>query len=347
MFFGPPGTSKTYMAKAIAGELGWPLLSLSPSDFLARGVDNIEARAADIFSALRAGSKMVYFFDEIDEMIRERNQTGSEQRSAFSFLTPSFLTKLQDLRDAAKNNEFIFILATNYYENINSAAKRTGRVDRSFLVLYPDRKSRAGQLFNRLRKVCGKKGQDGGDPLKGVKDYLEKIEKGFKAIADDLKKTPPKPAPPQAGAEEKTHEELQQAADANASEKARPDRPPTSFADLCATFTGSLSYQTIQNFLKLELPEPVPKGQDLSVTSLAKELFLISQGNPFYSSRRSSSRLTPTGPTPCLRSRLSRGPIRKYLFPDFLDEKPPSTTHLVVDEIKKLKDASGTGQLQH
>ncbi len=150
ILYGPPGGSKTTLAKAIAAELGWPLISLSPADFLARGDQGIEARSQEIFEALTAGSRIVYFFDEIDELIRDRTDTSTAERSVFSFLTPSFLTKLQDFRDAAKKNEFIFIIGTNYFERINSAAKRSGRIDDSFLVIYPDLPARAHLLLNHV-----------------------------------------------------------------------------------------------------------------------------------------------------------------------------------------------------
>lgn len=149
ILYGPPGTSKTHLAKAVAGELGWPIIQLSPSDFLAKGEESIEARAKEIFSALSCGSRIVYFFDEIDELILDRNiqKRQQDRRSVFSFLTPSFLTKLQDLHDAAKMKEFLFLIGTNYYERIDRAAKRTGRIDEKFLVLYPDNQSRSKIIF--------------------------------------------------------------------------------------------------------------------------------------------------------------------------------------------------------
>jgi SpoVK/Ycf46/Vps4 family AAA+-type ATPase len=150
ILYGPPGTSKTTLAKAIAAELGWPLISLSPADFLARGDQGIEARSQEIFDVLTAGSRIVYFFDEIDELIRDRKDASAGGRSVFSFLTPSFLTKLQDFRDEAKKNEFIFIIGTNYFERIDSAAKRSGRIDDSFLVVYPDLPARAHLLLNHV-----------------------------------------------------------------------------------------------------------------------------------------------------------------------------------------------------
>jgi hypothetical protein len=150
IFYGPPGTSKTFLTKAIAGELGWPLITLSPADFLKSGEQNIESRAQEIFSSLSKGSKLVYFFDEVDELIRDRAQMGDQERSVFSFLTPSFLTKLQDFREEAKKREYIFIIGTNYLDNIDPAARRSGRIDRQWLIAYPDNKSRAHIMIKDL-----------------------------------------------------------------------------------------------------------------------------------------------------------------------------------------------------
>ena len=149
---GPPGSAKSYLAKCIAGELGWPLIAFSPSDFLAAGEANVEARAREIFESLKSGSRVVYFFDEIDELIVDRAHTQSEQgRSVFSFLTPSFLTKLQDLRDAAEQKGFLFLIGTNYLDRIDSAAKRIGRIDRHRFILYPDKQSRRARILERLK----------------------------------------------------------------------------------------------------------------------------------------------------------------------------------------------------
>jgi ATPase family associated with various cellular activities (AAA) len=156
ILYGPPGTSKTYLAKGIAGELGWPLIALSPSDFLAGGEGGVERRAREIFEALKHGSRMVYFFDEIDELILDREVQKTQERSVFSFLTPSFLTKLQDLHDAAKERQFISIIATNYLERIDQAARRAGRVDRKSLILYPDLPARVAIIVEEVLKMANK-----------------------------------------------------------------------------------------------------------------------------------------------------------------------------------------------
>ena len=150
---GPPGTAKSYLAERIAGELKWPLISLSPSDFLAAGEGEVEKRARQIFDALSEGSRLVYFFDEIDELILDRAQQRKESsRSVFSFLTPGFLTKLQDLRKAATQKSFIFLIGTNYVDRIDPAAIRTGRIDKIFPILYPDQDSRLALIQERFDK---------------------------------------------------------------------------------------------------------------------------------------------------------------------------------------------------
>jgi hypothetical protein len=218
LFYGPPGTSKTFLAEAIAGELRWPLISLSPADFLSNGAEHIEARAQEIFSALENGSRLVYFFDEFDELLRERSGAGDQQRNAFSLITPSFLTKLQDLRKAGKEKEFIFIVGTNYHERIDSAAKRSGRIDRQFLILYPDKSSRARMILDHLER-----------PADTAKKILEDMDRAWGTnLKDSWKDITMKP--------DLYGESL----------KAK-------FVDIFATYTGALSYPRIENLIKMHL----------------------------------------------------------------------------------------------
>jgi ATPase family associated with various cellular activities (AAA) len=313
IFYGPPGTSKTLMTQAIAGELKWPLISLSPSDFLTKGADNIEARASEIFSALGSGSRLVYLFDEIDELIRDRRQAGEEQRNAFSFLTPSFLTKLQDFRKAAKNKEFIFILATNYYDRIDAAAKRSGRIDRNFLIVYPDRESRASLILQHLVDLLDPK-----DPKGRIETKFETVSAYLKAVEHAID-TEYKPT--------------------------LSDKFP--FADICATFTGSLSYQKLQDLFKARLRKPTNGLTESAILNeLIKELFKISEGKS--TAFKPEMELTHYALRPEAGEEISkvaavypRHPFPAYLHPFPADLTNATGTRLLIKrQINELKSPS-------
>jgi hypothetical protein len=146
ILYGPPGTGKTSLAKWIAKELNYDLIEITPSDFIAEGEAGVEARAKAIFNALYKQEEAVILFDEIDRLILDRNSKAySEQGDIFQFMTPSMLSKFKDLREVKKS---IFIIATNYYERIDDAIKRKGRIDDVFLLLPPDYGARKGILKN-------------------------------------------------------------------------------------------------------------------------------------------------------------------------------------------------------
>jgi SpoVK/Ycf46/Vps4 family AAA+-type ATPase len=103
---------------------------------MAEGPGAVEARAKAIFTSLREQSEVVIFFDEIDQLILDRDsEMYKNQGDVFRLMTPSMLTKLQDLHDVGKS---IFVIGTNYAERIDPAIKRAGRIDQSYLVLPPN-----------------------------------------------------------------------------------------------------------------------------------------------------------------------------------------------------------------
>ena len=151
LLYGPPGTGKTTVAEQLAATLKRPLIVVTVSDFLAAGAADIENRAKGVFEVLRAQEEVVILFDEIDQFLLDRNSKFyREQDDVFKFMTPGMLTKLQDLRDAENS---IFIVATNYYERIDSAIKRRGRIDEHFLLCIPDQRQRLRILQHFTRKV--------------------------------------------------------------------------------------------------------------------------------------------------------------------------------------------------
>lgn len=145
LLFGPPGTSKTTIAKAVADGLSWPVVLLSPGVFIERGLEYIEAQARSVFSDLMNLSRAIVVFDECDELFRTREPTpGLEQaRSITAFVTASMLPKLQDLHDRGK---IVFFVCTNNFEMMDPAVKRGGRIDHLIAVGPPDETARRRML---------------------------------------------------------------------------------------------------------------------------------------------------------------------------------------------------------
>jgi SpoVK/Ycf46/Vps4 family AAA+-type ATPase len=140
LLYGPPGTGKSTFAKNIAKVLGLRMITVTVSDFLGRGSENVEARVKAIFQTLEAQSDAVILFDEIDTFLLDRDSAlYREQDTLFQFLTPGMLTKIADLRNKRRS---IFIIATNYANRIDPAIKRTGRIDKRYLLSLPDRQQR-------------------------------------------------------------------------------------------------------------------------------------------------------------------------------------------------------------
>jgi ATPase family associated with various cellular activities (AAA) len=99
ILYGPPGTSKTRLARMISEALGWPLLSLDPSHFTRRGLDNIHAEADALFGRLQRCDQVLVLLDEIDELVREREASGE---ATSRFLTTAMLPKLAELHGRRK-----------------------------------------------------------------------------------------------------------------------------------------------------------------------------------------------------------------------------------------------------
>ncbi len=138
ILFGPPGSGKTHFVQSIAKVLDWPLVELSPGHFIKNGLELIESTAKGLFDTLDNICHAVVFFDECDELFRERN-TDNATRSILSFATASMLPKLQKLHD---NKKVIFVLGTNYVANIDTAIRRPGRFDDILLLDRPDLEGR-------------------------------------------------------------------------------------------------------------------------------------------------------------------------------------------------------------
>jgi len=124
ILYGPPGTSKTRLARFIADALGWPLLKLDPSHLTRHGLDALHAEANRIFTMLEASEELVVLLDEFDELVRERDEAATDSSSRF--LTTAMLPKLAAL---SERRRIVYLLATNHVERFDIAISREGRFD--------------------------------------------------------------------------------------------------------------------------------------------------------------------------------------------------------------------------
>jgi hypothetical protein len=125
LLFGPPGTSKTEIAKALAADLDWPLVEIDPSTFLQNTFQNIYVQAETIFKDVMDMYGVVVLFDELDALVQKRDGKGSPDTES-KFLTTYMLPKLAKLHDQGR---LIFLMATNFQEDFDDAIKRAGRFD--------------------------------------------------------------------------------------------------------------------------------------------------------------------------------------------------------------------------
>ena len=142
LLFGPPGTQKTSTVKAVADGLNWPVVILSPGEFIQRGLEFIEAEATEIFNRLMRLSRAVVLFDECDELFRSREPSSeSEQtRGIAAFVTAAMLPKLQELHDRGR---VVYFICTNQFDSMDNAVTRGGRIDHIIGVGPPDKDLRS------------------------------------------------------------------------------------------------------------------------------------------------------------------------------------------------------------
>jgi AAA+ superfamily predicted ATPase len=152
LLYGPPGCGKTFIARAVAGELGAKFIAVSFADIIDMFVGQSERNIHELFEIARRNAPCVLFLDEVDAIGQKRSQLRhTPMRSAVNQL-------LLELDDISGNNEGVFLLAaTNHPWDVDSALRRPGRFDRTLLVLPPDAAAREGVFRYHLkdRPVAG------------------------------------------------------------------------------------------------------------------------------------------------------------------------------------------------
>ena len=150
LLVGQPGTGKTLMARAVAGEAGVPFYSLSGADFVEMFVGVGASRVRDLFEQAKKSTPCIIFIDELDAVGRQRGAGiggGHDERE-------QTLNALLVEMDGFDNNyNIIVIAATNRPDVLDTALLRPGRFDRQIIVDAPDIKGRLGILQVHTKKV--------------------------------------------------------------------------------------------------------------------------------------------------------------------------------------------------
>lgn len=149
LMVGPPGTGKTYLSKAVAGEAGVPFFSISGSDFVEMFVGVGASRVRDLFDQAKKNAPCIVFIDEIDAVGRRRGAGlggGNDEREQ------TLNQLLVEMDGFGANEGIIIIAATNRPDVLDPALLRPGRFDRQVRVGVPDLKARVEILKVHSRK---------------------------------------------------------------------------------------------------------------------------------------------------------------------------------------------------
>ena len=145
LLYGAPGTGKTLLARALAGEAGVPFFAVNGADFVEMYVGVGASRVRSLFQKARKAGKAVIFFDEIDAVGKKRDNRSDEREQTLNAL-------LSEMSGFRENDGIVVLAATNRADTLDEALLRAGRFDRQIEVPLPTLRERQKILEVHARK---------------------------------------------------------------------------------------------------------------------------------------------------------------------------------------------------
>lgn len=146
LLFGPPGTGKTYITRALAGKLSYNFIEVKPSDLTSSLVGQAAENIAQLFSVAKDNQPCLVFLDEVDAIAGKRSG-GARKSQSERQMVNQLLTELSEIQD----EDVVVVAATNLPDEVDDAFKRSGRFDERIEVPAPDGAARKAILRIHLR----------------------------------------------------------------------------------------------------------------------------------------------------------------------------------------------------
>lgn len=150
IFYGQPGTGKTFIAEALASELDLPFVKLSGADIQSRWINESSQKVNSLFDEAQTVAEQadgaVIFLDELDSILKRRDSAGNAHEEDTKVVN-EFLNHLEDTTD----HDIVFIGATNRIDSLDTAGIRSGRIDKKIQIRMPDYETRISILKAQLR----------------------------------------------------------------------------------------------------------------------------------------------------------------------------------------------------
>lgn len=158
LLFGPPGTGKTMLAKAVAGEVDAPFLSVNAASIMSKWVGEAEKKVERLFAEARNHARCVIFIDEVDSLLPKRSSSNS---TVMKRVVPQFLSEMDGIASKSiGDHSLLLVAATNEPWNLDEAVMRPGRFDEKIFVGLPDYPARFELVDSLTRNLPGLADQD-------------------------------------------------------------------------------------------------------------------------------------------------------------------------------------------